>query len=281
VQERRVKERRVKERRQAARRPPRLLPTTTGFPARRAVAALRKHDIDPAPLLRRVGLSEQDLNNQENRISSAAQAALLEFAAEALHDSALGFHLATEVNPRELGLPFYVASAAKDLGEAIALLARYCRIVNEAIRVQMTRRNGDLVIDVHVVGVSRFRAAQNAELAIAVILKSLRAITGRIVHPAQITLIHTRNSDFREFQRFCGCPVEFGGSTDQLVFSSETLAVPLITEDMHLLDVLRPICDEAAKQRETEGSTSFNHAFRRWTGRPPSAARVERLPAPA
>jgi AraC-like DNA-binding protein len=31
-----------------------------------------------------------------------------------------------------------------------------------------------------------------------------------------------------------------------------------------------------------EGSTSFNHAFRRWTGRPPSAARVESLPtAPA
>jgi AraC-like DNA-binding protein len=128
---------------------------------------------------------------------------------------------------------------------------------------------------------------------------------------------------------------------------------------MHLLDVLRPICDDAAKQRETapaslrasveneaqkllphgraqrrhvaqklamstrtlarrlasegttfeevvdelrrslalqyiktpcvslsqvawllgyEGSTSFNHAFRRWTGRPPSAARVQSLP---
>jgi AraC-like DNA-binding protein len=30
-----------------------------------------------------------------------------------------------------------------------------------------------------------------------------------------------------------------------------------------------------------EGSTSFNHAFRRWTGRPPSAARSEKqLPAP-
>ena len=120
------------------------LPTTTGFPARRAVAALRNHDIDPAPLLQRVGLSEQDLNKPDNRISAAAQARLLEFAAEALHDPALGLHIATEVNPRELGLVFYVASAAKDLGEAIALLVRYCRIVNEAIRVQLTRRSSDL-----------------------------------------------------------------------------------------------------------------------------------------
>jgi AraC-like DNA-binding protein len=353
----------VQDRRQGGRRSPRLQPTTTGFATRRAVAALRKRDIDPAPLLQRAGLSEQDLDNQENRISSAAQARFLEFVAEALHDPALGFHLATEVNPRELGLVFYVASAAKDLGEAITLLGRYCRIVNEAIRVQMTQRNGDLVIEVHIVGVPRFLAAQNAELAIAVVLKSLRAITGRNVHPTSITLIHMRNSDFPEFERFCGCPIEFGGSSDQLVFSNESLAVPLITEDRHLLDALRPICDQAAKQRETapgslralveneaqkllphgkarrqiiakklaistrtlarrlasegttfeevvdelrrslalqyiktpsislsqaawllgyEGNTSFNHAFRRWTGRPPSAARDEKvLPARA
>ena len=171
-QERQGQEWQRQERRRAERRRPRLLPTTTGLPARRAVAALRKQHIDPAPLLQRAGLSEQDTNYQENRISSAAQAKLLEFAAEALHDPELGFHLATEVDPRELGLPFYVASAAKDVGEAIALLGRYCRIINEAIRVQMTRRNGDLVIDVHVVGVPRFLAGQNAELAIAVILKS-------------------------------------------------------------------------------------------------------------
>ena len=199
------------ERRQAESRRRRLLPTTTGFPARRAVAALRKHDIDPAPLLQRVGLSEQDLDNQENRISSDAQARLLEFAADALHDPSLGFHLSTEVDPRELGLPFYVASAAKDLGEAIALLARYCRIINEAIRVQMTRRSSDLLIEVHLVGVARFLAAQNAELAIAVILKSLRVITGRNVHPTKITLVHTRNSDFREFERFAAVRSNLAG----------------------------------------------------------------------
>ncbi len=339
-------------------RAPCRLPTTTGFSARRAVAALRNHGIDPAPLLQRVGLSERDLNKPENRISAAAQAGFLEYAAEALHDQAFGFHLATEANPRELGLVFYVASAAKDLGEAIALLVRYCRIVNEAIRVQLTRRSSDLVIEVHLAGVPRFRAAQNTELAIAVVLKSLREITGRNVRPAKITLVHMRNSDFPEFERFCGCPVEFGGSSDQLVFSNQSLALPLITEDMHLLDALRPICDEAAKQRETapgslralveneaqkllpqgrarrhnvakklalstrtlarrlasegttfeevvdelrrslalqyvktssiplsqiawllgyEGPTSFNQAFRRWTGRRPSALRAEIL----
>jgi hypothetical protein len=37
-------------------------------------------------------------------------------------------HLAQQANPRELGLLFYVASAADDVGDALALLARYCRL---------------------------------------------------------------------------------------------------------------------------------------------------------
>jgi len=339
-----------------------LLPTATGLAARRAVAALRNHNIDPAPLLRHVGLSERGLKEGEGRVSAAAQARLLELAADALHDRALGFHLATETNPRGAGLLFYVASAAKDLGEAIELFARYCRIVNEAIRVELTRRPDDLVVELRLVGVPRFQAAQNAEFAVAVIMNALREIAGPSVHPAKITLAHALNPDFPEFERFCGCPVEFGGPSDQLVFSSENLAAPLLTRDEHLLNALRPICDDAARLRETsgrtvralvenevhkllphgrarrrdvarklamstrtlarklasegttfedvvdelrrslalqyittpgislsqiawllgyEGSNSFNHAFRRWTGRPPSAARVERLlPAP-
>jgi AraC-like DNA-binding protein len=334
------------------------LPTATGFAARRAVVALRNHNIDPMPLLEHFDLSEPAVNTDEIRVSAAAQARFLESAAEALRDPALGLHLGMEVNPREVGLLFYVAAAGKDLGEAIVLFARYCRIVNEAIRVQLTRRGTDLVAEIHLVGVTRFRATQNAEFGIAAMVKSLRVITGRNVHPESITLVHVRNSNGPEFERFCGCPVEFGGSSDHLVFSQGSLATPLITEDVHLLDVLRPICDEAAKQRETapgslralveneaqkllphgraqrhnvakrlalsprtlarklasegttfeevvdelkrslalqyiktpnlslsqmawllgyEGSTSFNHAFRRWTGAPPSAARVQRL----
>ena len=340
-----------------------LLPTATGLAARRTIAALRKRNIDPTPLLRHVGLFEQDLKERQDRVSAAAQARLLELAADALHDRALGFHLAIETNPRGAGLLFYVASAAKDLGEAIELFARYCRIVNEAIRVQLTRRPNDLVVELRLAGVPRFQAAQNTEFAVAVIMNGLREIAGPYVRPTKITLVHVRNSDFPEFERFCGCPIEFGGSSDQLVFSNESLAAPLLTEDEHLLNALRPICDEAARLRETsprslralveievqkllpngparrrdvakklamstrtlarklacegttfedvvdelrrslalqyirtpsislsqiawllgyEGSNSFNHAFRRWTGGPPSVARVERLlPAPA
>jgi AraC-like DNA-binding protein len=36
-----------------------------------------------------------------------------------------------------------------------------------------------------------------------------------------------------------------------LAFSNETLTLPLITEDPHLLETLRPFCEEAARGRNT------------------------------
>jgi len=39
-----------------------------------------------------------------------------------------------------------------------------------------------------------------------------------------VSFAHGRNSDLRAFERFFGCPVEFGASRDQLAFSHETLA---------------------------------------------------------
>ena len=103
----------------------RALPTATGLPVNHAIAALRTHGVAIAPLLKRAGLAEGDLDKQQRRVSAAAQSKFLEYAAEALDDGALGLHLAEQANPREAGLMFYVASAASSLGDALELFARY------------------------------------------------------------------------------------------------------------------------------------------------------------
>ncbi len=334
------------------------LPTVTGFGARLAIAVLKRHEMAIAPQLRRAGLSERDFDTRQHRIPAASQFRLFEYAAEVMDDSAFGLHLAEEANPREAGLLFYVMSAANDVGEALALFARYSRIVNEALHVKLVRAPEGVVTETGFVGLSRYSAKQATEFGVALTIKAVREITGRNIHPTSVSFIHGRNSGLRSFQRFFRCPVEFGASRDQFTFSQETLALPLITEDRYLLGTLQPICDEAAKKRNTaigtlraaveneaqkllphgkagkqkvartlglsertlarklaeegttyeqvvdqlrqslaleylkeaglslsqiawllgyEGSTSFNHAFRRWTGGSPSVARNEKL----
>lgn len=347
----------------------RALPTATGFAAAQAIIALRMHDIDPAPLLRRAGLGKFDPGAHARRVSAVAQSKLLEYAAEALDDGALGLHLAEQADPRDAGILFYVASGAKDVNEGLKLVARYCRIVNEAARIKLIRTPEGGTVDFNIVGMPRHGARQNVEFGLAVFLKGLREVTGRNLRPSRVAFAHSRNSRLREFERFFGRPVEFGrassegASSDLLEFSNDVLALPLITADPKLVHALRPFCKSAAKERSTatgtlraalegelekhlphgkarrqriagqlglstrtlarrlasegttyeevvdqlrrslalqyigeksislsqiawllgyEGSASFNHAFRRWTGRSPSIARNEqRLPSPS
>ena len=107
-------------------------PTVTGFAINCAIAALRKHKIDPRQLLNRAGLSERNFDDPQARVSALGQARFLEYSAGALGDTAFGLHLAEQGDPRDARLLFYVGSAARNLGEAMALLARYFRIADES-----------------------------------------------------------------------------------------------------------------------------------------------------
>jgi AraC-like DNA-binding protein len=78
---------------------------------------------------------------------------------------------------------------------------------------------------------------------------------GQDFQPVQVTFTLARHSELPEFERFFGCSVMFSARADQFVLSNETLAMPLITEDHHLLETLRPICEEAARERKTVRGT--------------------------
>jgi Arabinose-binding domain of AraC transcription regulator, N-term len=206
-------------------------------------------------LLRRAGLSERDFDSRQPPVAAAAQFKFFEFAAEAMDDGAFGLHLAKNTNPREAGLLFYVMSAANDVGEALALFARYSRIVNEALRVKLVPAPQGIVVKTGFVGLSRFSAKQATEFGVALTIRALREITGRNVHPTQVSFIHGRNSNLRSFERFFRCPVEFAASSDQFALAHDTLALPHMTEDRYLLETLQPVCDHAAEKRSTMAGT--------------------------
>ena len=225
--------------------------TVSGFAARRVLVVLQKRKIDAAPLLRRAGLSDYNPDDRQRRMSALSQARLVEYAAEAIADTAFGLHLAQETDPREAGLLFYAVSAGKDLHEALALFARYSHIVNDSVRVAILPRAEGVRLAADYFGVPRHRAKQNVEFGIAVVVKALREASGRKISPSRVLFSHPRTSDLKEFDRFYNCRVEFGAPTDALDFAHEALSLPLVTSDRYLLETLRPYCDEAAKARRT------------------------------
>jgi hypothetical protein len=160
-----------------------------------------------------------DSSPVHHRVSAVGQAKFLDYAAEAMDDSAFGLHLAEQADPRDAGILFYVASGAQTLGEALILFARYFRIVNEAVRLKLARRPDSVDLEVNFIGVPRHSVRHNAEFGIAVILKALRELAHRNICPTRAAFAHSRDSDLREFERFYLCPVEFGRGADESALS--------------------------------------------------------------
>jgi hypothetical protein len=123
------------------RRAARVLPTVTGFATWLAIAALRKSDVLIAPLLQCAGLWIHDFEDRRSRISAAAQAKFLEDAARAIDDSAFALHLAANATPREEGLLFYAASAAR-AGRIRRLLCHLAQNKNESWSCLPRRKRG-------------------------------------------------------------------------------------------------------------------------------------------
>ena len=167
-------------------------PTVSGFAARCVIAALRERKIAVEPLLHRAGLLEDDLKRTDRRLGADSQGVLFESAAEAVDDAAFGLRLAQRVNPREAGLLFYAMSAAKNVDEALALLARYARIVHEAVRMKLAREPEGMNVEMNFVGLSRHRFPQNVEFGMALILRAFREIAGRNIRPTRVAFAHAR-----------------------------------------------------------------------------------------
>src|SRR5262245_25079422 len=130
------------------------MPMAQGGLARLAIARLESAGLPVAPLLRRLGLTPALLAEPEERLSVQAQIAILHEVANALKDDWIGFTLAREFDPREIGLLYYVMASSRTLGEALKRLDRYSKVANEALVFEY-REGNRLVINLSYSGVPR------------------------------------------------------------------------------------------------------------------------------
>ena len=80
-----------------------------------------------------VDATPEQVAEPEERLSVRNQIKFLDAAATALNDDFLGFNLARDHDPREIGLLYYVMASSQTLGDALKRIARYSRITNEAV----------------------------------------------------------------------------------------------------------------------------------------------------
>jgi AraC-like DNA-binding protein len=229
------------------------IPMAGGGLSRLAIARLKSAGVEVAPLLRRVGLTPEVIADPEERLSVRSQVALLDETAFALKDDRLGFTLAREFDPRELGLLYYVMASSQTLGDALKRVARYSKITNDAVVVGY-REGNRLIISLSYSGVPRHSDRHQIEFCMFAVLRLCRVLTGQNLVPQHFWISHHRSGANSEMARFVGTKVEFGADKDEFALNLDARELPLIHADTHLNDLLLKYCEAALADRRGDMS---------------------------
>jgi AraC-like DNA-binding protein len=230
------------------------MPSATGGIARMVAVRLRAAGVALAPLLSRAGLTTEQIDDPNARMPVQSQIKLLELAAEALHDDLLGFHLAQDYDLREIGLFYYVLASSEILADALHRAERYSGIVNEGFSLQ-ARIGKDTAIALSYVGIDRRSDRHQIGFWLTSLVRLCRQLTNRRLVPSRVKVMHRRDKTPAEFRSLLGCEIEYGASTDEIVFPAAVKLMPIVSADPYLNQLLLKYSEEALAHRPANGAT--------------------------
>jgi AraC-like DNA-binding protein len=229
------------------------IPIAKGGLARLALARVKSAGLPVAPILKRVGVTPELVAEPERGLSVQTQIALLDEVAIALKDDCIGFTLARDLDPREIGLLYYVMASSQTLGDALKRIARYSRITNEAL-VFGYREGNRLNINLSYSGVPRHSDRHQIEFCMFTAIRICRVLTGQNLVPQQFSIAHHRSGGISEMARFVGTKVEFEADADEFALNADARELPLIHAESYLNDLLLKYCEAALADRRGEMS---------------------------
>jgi hypothetical protein len=94
-------------------------PMASGGLMRLAYAFAIREGLEVGPLLKKAGLTPQQVDDSAVRLSVRSQIAFLNLVAGSVGDDLLGFHLAQDFDLREIGMLYYVMASSDTLGDAL------------------------------------------------------------------------------------------------------------------------------------------------------------------
>src|SRR5262245_47816193 len=201
-----------------------------GIVTRLACERAKQEGVGVGTLLRKAGLTPQQVDDARSRLAVKAQIKFLNLAARALKDDCLGFHLAQKFDLRLIGLLYYVLASSDTLDEALRRAARYSAIVNEGITVRFDEgKNVELRFEY--AGVARHTDCHQIEFGMVTLVRICRQLTNRHLPISRVNFKHQRKEKPTEVKHFFGSNVNFGETVDEIYFPSYFRGMPVIGAD--------------------------------------------------
>jgi AraC-like DNA-binding protein len=194
------------------------------------------------------GLNPDDLADPDHRIPFSTVVLLYEKAAQLTGDDAFGLHVGENVDPKAFDVLGYSVINSPTLGAGLDRMVRYNSLWTNGSTFAVEISDPNTRITYTYQGDSIGEHRHDAEMTFAAIVTLGRTVTDADWSPLSVAFQHEQPADTSEHARIFRCPVTFGAQTNEFIFDSSTLALPLVKADPGLCAVL----DRHAKELLTK-----------------------------
>lgn len=186
--------------------------------------------MDPRESIEIAGLTSDELRDPDTLVDYESLVRLWEVMLARFPGRALGLDYASYLTPRNLGVLGYACSHCRDLGSAIELYARYCRLADPRITVGVERGEGQARITlVHEPRVEAM--AEPIEMMLAALTYTARRMNPSMRPPDEVCFRHPQRHPTARYQQVFEAPVRFEAELTGAVFPEATLALPILGAD--------------------------------------------------
>lgn len=215
---------------------------------------LEESGVSVHAVLRSAALPQDFFQHTRILVSTPELFALWRAIGDVSKDASIGLKLGTETRTERFHPIGIAALSTENFGAAIRHMAHYKRLsapeeilIDHAEDEWTIRFRWTLAVEVE--------PAVLIEHCFAWVLTIARQGTGQKISPLRIELVQPR-SHWKALERHFGCPVIFSAHNNALVFRTSAAALPFVTRNAELLDMLAPQFDVELQQR-TGNQDSF------------------------
>jgi len=207
--------------------------------------------------LETAGIELADLGNPEARVPHTAVVRALEEAVAVFDDPTMGLRAGQLAEQGDYDVLEYAAREAPSFGEAMTVMARYMKIMHEAIDVALIVEGEHAIWRVRTTDGVRQPPAINDNIVSAACAFSRRNVSV-YVPPVEVHLIHPKPSYAADYEKILETKARFGMPSNAVVMKKERLEVPMMRANSNLSAVF-----EAQAQRVLEGLKQREDIVRR------------------
>lgn len=221
---------------------------------------LERKGVPTADAMRESAIDVRIPSQPDDRASGSQVERLWDLAVRRLNDPLIGLHMAEGYNPGTLDILGYVVLSCSTVGDVLDRFARYVRVLNDGMRVEVVReRSVAFCRCTFVESMNNYllrRPREAMDTTWAGLARELGRLTAKPLTATEIWFRHSVTSPAQkeEYRRLLGAPVRFGATENRFILPISHLDEPILSANPALLAVFSQHADTILSRLDSHGS---------------------------